>query len=326
MPDPPRTPNRRPVTGASNKTGGGLFYALGAHAVWGSMPLYLLLVHEVPPLEDVAWRIVVTLPVCLLFLTWSSARGRGGWDELRAVLADRRALRTLLASSALIGVNWFLYVWAIQTGHVYAASLGYYILPLTMMLLGLVVLGERLTRRQWAAVALAGVGVTALAIGALTTLWLSLTMALTFGVYGLLRKTVAAGPLVGLTVESLLLMVPALAVAGWYAAGPEGSAMGRDALETAAILWGGPMTAVPLIWFAIAARRMPYTVVGFLQFSSPTIVFLLGLFWFGEDLRPAQLACFVAIWAAAALFVWDLLRGRGKPPPGDEDATRGAAA
>jgi chloramphenicol-sensitive protein RarD len=290
------------------------------------MPLYLLLVRAVPPLEYVAWRIVATVPVCLLLLVWSGGRGGDGWSEVKAVLADRRALLTLLASSALIGINWFLYVWAIQTGHVYAASLGYYILPLTMMLLGLVFLGERLTRRQWAAVALAGLGVGALAIGALTTLWLSLTMAVTFGIYGLLRKTVAAGPLVGLTIESMLLVLPSLAIAAWYAAGPQGSAVGRDALETAGIFLGGPMTAAPLIWFAIAARRMPYSVVGFLQFISPTIVFLLGLFFFGEDLRPAQLACFVAIWAAAGLFVWDVIRGSGKPPPGDETASHGAAA
>jgi chloramphenicol-sensitive protein RarD len=290
------------------------------------MPIYLLLVRAVPPLEYVAWRVVATVPVCLLLLAWSGRRGGDGWSELKTVVADRRALLTLLASSALIGVNWFLYVWAIQTGHVYAASLGYYILPLTMMLLGLVVLGERLSRRQWAAVALAGLGVGALAIGALTTLWLSLTMAVTFGIYGLLRKTVAAGPLVGLTIESMLLVLPALAIAAWYAAGPQGSAVGRDALETVGIFLGGPMTAAPLIWFAIAARRMPYSVVGFLQFISPTIVFLLGLFFFGEELRPAQLACFVAIWAAATLFVWDLVRGSGKPPPGDETATHGAAA
>lgn len=314
------------MTRASNSTGGGLLYALGAHAVWGSMPLYLVLVREVPPLEYVAWRILVTLPLCFLVLTWSSARGRGGWDELKAVLADRRALGTLLASSALIAINWFLYVWAIQTGHVYAASLGYYILPLMMMMLGLVVLGERLSRWQWAAVALAGVGVTVLASGALTTLWLSLGVALSFAIYGLLRKTVAAGAVVGLTVEALLLLVPALAIVGWYAAGPRGSALGRDALETVALLGGGPMTAVPLLCFAVAARRMPYAMLGFLQFIAPTIVFLLGLFWFGEDLSKAQLACFIAIWAAVGLFVWDLLRGRGKPPLSDEEATHGAAA
>ena len=306
------------MTEAHNSARSGLPYALGAHVVWGSMPLYLLLVHEVPALEYVAWRIVFTLPLCLLFLAWS-----GGWADLRRVLADRRAVLTLLASSTLIGVNWFLYVWAIQSGHVYAASLGYYILPLAMMLLGLAVLGERLTRLQWGAVGLAAVGVTALSVGALTTLWVSLSMAITFGLYGLLRKTVTAGALAGLTIEALLLLVPALGIAGWYAAGPQGSAVGRDALETAAIVWGGPMTAVPLIWFAVAARRMPYTAIGFLQFLSPTVVFLLGLFVFGEDLRPAQLVCFVLIWAAAALFTFDLLKG-SKPPPGDEEASHGA--
>lgn len=298
------------MNGASKDTGSGLAYALGAHAVWGSMPLYLMLVHRVPALEYVAWRIVFTLPLCLVLLAWT-----GGWAELRLVIANRRALLTLLASSALIGVNWFLYVWAIQTGHVYAASLGYYILPLMMMLLGLVALGERLTRLQWWAVALAGAGVAVLAAGALTTLWMSLSMAISFGLYGLLRKTVAAGPLTGLTIESLLLLLPALAVAGWYALSPAGSALGREPLETAAIVWGGPMTAVPLIWFAVAARRMPYTVIGFLQFLSPTVVFLIGLFVFGEALRPAQLACFVMIWAAAALFSWDLLQARRTPKP-----------
>jgi chloramphenicol-sensitive protein RarD len=225
---------------------------------------------------------------------------------------------TLLASAAMIGVNWFLYVWAIQTGHVYAASLGYYILPLVMMLLGLVVLGERLSRLQWAAVGLAGVGVGALATGALTTLWISLSMGITFGLYGLLRKTVGAGPLAGLTVETLLLLLPALGIAAWYAASPQGSALGRDPLETFGVVWGGPMTAVPLIWFAIAARRMPYSVIGFLQFSSPTIVFLIGLLVFGEELRPAQLACFVMIWAAAGLFIWDMLRTRKSPPAAEE--------
>ena len=282
--------------------------ALGAPAVWGSMPLYLQLVKTVPAVEYVAWRILFTIPLCMLIVAW-----RRAWPEMRSVLRDRRALLTLFASAALIGVNWFLYVWAIQTEHVYAASLGYYILPLTMMLLGLVFLGERLTRTQWAAVALASIGVAALAAGALTTLWLSLTMATTFGIYGLLRKTVRAGPLVGLAIESMLLAPVSLAIAWWFAAGPSGSALAQDGLTVFAVVMGGPMTAVPLIMFAFAARRLPYTVIGFLQFTSPTIVFLLGLLVFGEDLKPAQLACFVAIWAAAALFIWDVVRGsRGK--------------
>jgi chloramphenicol-sensitive protein RarD len=268
------------------------------------MPLYLLLVKSVPAVEYVAWRILFTLPLCGAIIAWRKAG-----DEVRAVLRDRRAMLTLVASATLVAVNWFLYVWAINGGHVYAASLGYYILPLLMMLLGLAVLGERLTRVQWAAVALAAAGVAVLATGAVTTLWVSLSMALTFGLYGLLRKTVNAGALAGLTIESLILGPIALAVVGWYAAQPAGSALGYGPVVAAGVAFGGPMTAFPLIMFACAARRLPYTVVGFLQFISPTIVFLLGLFVFGEKLNPAQLACFVAIWCAALLFVWDILRG-----------------
>jgi len=283
----------------------GLAYALAAHAIWGAMPLYLGLVRPVPPVEFVAWRIVFTLPLCLALLAW---RGLGA--EVRAAFADRHALLALLGSSLMIGINWVLYVIAIQTDHVYAASLGYYILPLVMMLFGLVVLHERLTGPQWAAVALAATGVALLAAGALSTLWFSLSMAVTFAVYGLIRKTVGVGALAGLTVETILLYPSAIGILGWYALQPAGSSIAQSPGLSAAIALGGPMTAVPLTLFAVAARRMSYSTVGFLQFLSPTIVFLLGLFWFHEQLKPAQLGCFVLIWAAMALFVWDLLRGR----------------
>jgi chloramphenicol-sensitive protein RarD len=305
-----RGPNGSTVNRPSPSPKSGLLYALGAHAFWGSMPLYLLLVKSVPPLEFIAWRIIFTLPLCILFLAMTN-----GWGELRGVLGDRRAMLTLVGSAAMVAVNWWLYVWAIQNGHIYAASLGYYILPLTMMLLGLAVLGEKLSRRQWAAVALAGVGVGILGIGALTTMWLSLSLAVTFGIYGLLRKMVTAGPLAGLTVESLILYPPALAIVAWYWTTPTGPAVGQGWELALAVAWSGPMTAVPLMWFATAARRMPYTAMGFLQFISPTIVFVLGLTVFGEALRPAQLACFVLIWMAAALFTWELLRG-GKAEEG----------
>lgn len=300
-----RGPNAPPVSLSSDSVRSGLPYALGAHVVWGSMPLYLLLVKTVDPLEFVAWRLVFTLPLCLVLLAATR-----GWTELRAVLGNRRALLTLVGSASMVAVNWWLYVWAIQTGHVYAASLGYYILPLMMMLLGLVFLGERLSRRQWWAVGLAGAGVGLLAIGALTTMWLSLSMAVTFGIYGLLRKTVAAGALAGLTVESLILMPVALGIVAWFWASPAGPALGQGWNTAFAVALSGPMTALPLMWFAIAARRMPYTVIGFLQFISPTVVFLLGLTVFGEELKLAQLGCYVLIWAAATLFTWELLRGR----------------
>lgn len=280
----------------------GLAPAIGAYFIWGFLPLYLLLVRAVPAFEFVAWRIIWTLPICLVIV---ALRKQG--PDVRAALADGKALGWLAISSALIAVNWLVYVWAIQTGEVYAASLGYYINPLVNVLLGTLLLGERLTRAQWAAVAIAGVGVALLAGGALTTLWISLTLALSFGSYGLVRKRVTVGSLPGLTIESALLLAPSLALAGWYAA-TQGSAFFVSPALSAAIVLGGFVTAIPLLLFAIAARRMPYSTLGFFQFLAPSIVFVLGLTVFEQPLQPAQAACFAFIWLAAGIFIWDLLR------------------
>ncbi len=287
----------------------GLPAALGAYVIWGLLPLYLIWVSSVPPFEFVGWRILWTLPICALIIGV-----RRQWGEIRTALSDGKVMRILLASAALIAVNWFVYVWAIQTGHVYAASLGYYINPLLNVLLGTLLLGERLSRLQWLAVALAATGVAVLAGGALTTLWISLTLALSFGTYGLLRKQVTVGALPGLTIESALLLVPAACVAGWYAASPAGSSFDDSLGLSLLIVLGGLFTAVPLWLFAIAAKRMAYSTLGFIQFLAPTIVFILGLTVFQEDLKPAQAICFALIWAALALFMWDLWsKSRVKP-------------
>ncbi len=284
-----------------------LTLALCTHAIWGSMPIYLLLVDQVPPLEYVAWRTLFTLPICLFFVVRA-----GMLPQLRITLGNPRTVLTLAASSCMIAINWFGYVWAIQNEHVYAASLGYYILPLNMMLLAFIFLKERLRRVQAIAVVLAAIGVAALAAGAITTMWISLLLATTFGIYGLLRKTVAAGPLLGLTTESIILLPFVTGYLGWQQVMGGGVTLGRDLVETLAIIGGGPMTAVPLLLFATAARALPYTVIGFLQFISPTIVFLLGLTVFGEELKPAQLICFALIWSAIALFTWDMLNTANK--------------
>ena len=286
----------------------GVRMAIAAHLVWGALPLYLLLVAAVPPAEYVAWRVLFTVPVCLAIMA-----ARGTLGELARVASDRRAMLALVGSAATVGFNWTLYVWAVQTGHVYAASLGYYILPLLMLLLGFAVLGERLTRLQWAASALAALGVGSLALGALETLAISVALGASFAVYGLLRKVVAAGPLTGLTVETLLLVPAAIGVIVWQAASPSGTSFGRDATESWAMAMAGPITAVPLILFAAAARRMPYTALGFLQFLSPTIIFIVGLTAFDEVLRPVQLIAFAVIWTAVGVFCWDLLRRRRRP-------------
>lgn len=292
-------------------TPSGLPAALGAYLIWGFLPLYLILVRTVPAVEFVAWRIVWTLPLCLVIAAF-----RKQLPEIAAALRNPRVVGWLALSAALVGINWLIYIWAIQTGEVFAASLGYYINPLVNVLLGTVLLGERLSRRQWLAVGIAGFGIATLLGGALTTLWISLSLAFSFGTYGLLRKRVSVGALPGLAVESVLLLTPAVVVAAWYAASPQGSSFGAELDMSLLIVLGGALTAIPLWLFAVAARRMDYSTLGFIQFLSPTIVFILGLTVFGKPLHPAELAAFVAIWIAIAVFVWDLwAQARGVRAP-----------
>ena len=299
----PPTPSPTAADAAGQPSG--LPFALGAYVIWGFLPLYLKLVATVPPFEFVGWRIIWTLPLCLLILA-----ARSQFAEVRAALADRRAMLALGASAALIGFNWFVYVWAIMAGEVYAASIGYYLNPLLNVLLGTAFLGERLSRWQWVAVGVAALAVALLAAGALTTLWISLSLALSFSLYGLVRKQVSVGSLPGLTIESGLLMAPSLGIAAWYAMSPQGSSFGQEWVMSALIVFAGVVTAVPLLLFAIAARRMEYSTLGFIQYLAPTIVFFLGLFVFKQELRTVQLASFMLIWAAVAIFVGDLLSRR----------------
>jgi chloramphenicol-sensitive protein RarD len=280
----------------------GLPAALSAYTIWGFLPLYLLLVRHIPPFEFVGWRIIWTLPLCLLIVA-----ARRQFAELRVAFSNPRALMALAGSATLIGINWFTYIWAIDRNEVYAASLGYYLNPLMNVLLGTLVLGERLSRLQWIAVGIAGIAVAILAAGALTTLWISLTLALSFCFYGLVRKQVAVASLPGLTIESAILLPPAIGIAAWYAATPEGTSFGTDFGQSLLIAFSGVVTAVPLLLFAIAARRMDYSTLGFIQYLAPTIVFLLGLTVFGQELQPVQLGSFLLIWTAVAIFVADLL-------------------
>lgn len=286
---------------------GGLSLALGAFGIWGLFPLYLRLVHQVPPLEFIGWRIVWTLPFCLAVI----AIGRHG-AELRATLRNGAVVRRLALSALLVGINWTVYVLAIQADHFFAASLGYYINPLANVLAGTLFLGERLSTRQWIAVALAALGVSLLAWGARDMLGISLVLAISFCAYGLVRKTTSVGSLAGLTIESAVLLVPAAVLIGWYAASPSGSSFGMSAGSSVLIALAGPITAIPLMLFTAAAQRMDYSAIGMTQFIAPTMVFVLGLTLFGEPLRPVQLACFVLIWIAIAVFVWDLLDRRSK--------------
>ncbi len=279
----------------------GLPAALGAYIIWGFLPVFLLLVVSVPPFEFVGWRIIWTLPFCLLIVAF-----RKQFGELRKAFSDARTMVMLLFSALLIAANWFVYVWAIMQEQVYAASLGYYLNPLLNVLLGTLLLGEKLSKLQWLAVAIAALAVALLAAGALTTLWISLSLALSFGLYGIVRKQVSVGSLPGLTIESAILLLPAAGIVWWYAQSAAGSAFGNDAFLSAVIVFSGVVTAVPLLLFALAARRMNYSTLGFIQYLAPTIVFIVGLAVFEEELKLAQLGSFVLIWIAVAIFAADL--------------------
>lgn len=287
---------------------GGFAMAFAAYLIWGLLPLYLRLMHDVPPVELVGWRTVFALPVCAGVIQL-----RRQWPEVTAALRTPRTLAALVASALLIGGNWLIYVTAIEHGHYFATSLGYYINPLVNILAGTALLGERLSPRQWGAVALATAGVLWLALagtgsGGPETLAIALSLAATFAAYGLVRKLAPAGSLPGLTVEALVLLLPALLLLRGFA--HTGTRFAYPPRTAALVIGLGALTPLPLALFAEAAKRLAYSTLGFIQFISPTTVFLLGLFLYHEPLRPAQLESFLAIWLALALFSWDMFSRR----------------
>jgi chloramphenicol-sensitive protein RarD len=289
------------MTAHSSDRPSGLLHAIGAYLVWGLIPIYFKLRHTVPASEIVGWWLIFTLPVSLI-IVGMRRQGR----ELAAALGKPRVLLLLFAGALLIGSNWLIYVYAINSGHIFATSLGYYINPLMNVLAGTLFLGERLTPRQWIAVALAGAGVALLAADALDMLGIALALAVTFSGYGLVRRAVPVGAVPALAVETGLLILPAIGLLVWHDQGP-GLSFGREITTDLLLVASGLITAIPLLMFAVAARRMDYSTLGFVQYLSPTMIFILGLFVFHEPLREIQLACFVIIWAAIALFVWDIV-------------------
>lgn len=280
----------------------GLAFAVGAYVIWGFVPVYFKLLDGALPVEIVAQRILWSVPLLLGIMYF-----RSQLRDFAAIFRDKGQLRNLFASAALIAVNWLIYIWAVSTDHILAASLGYYLNPLVNVLLGRLFLGETLRKLQIAAVAVAALGVAILIGDALDTLWVSVSLAFSFGFYGLIRKITPVGSVPGLAVETTLLAPVALAAVMWL--GREGSAsFGSDINTTGLLIFSGVVTAVPLLMFATAARRMSYTSLGFVQYLAPSIAFLLGVFIYDEPLSTTKLACFVLIWTSIAIFCVDAIR------------------
>ena len=278
----------------------GLIAGVAAYLVWGFLPLLFHALRDVPPLELVAWRVVFTLPVCAVFVVAS----RGGPD-LWMTLRRPALLGRLTFSAMLIAINWSVYVMAVVRGHVLATSLGYYINPLLNVLTGTLFLGERLRWRQWAAVAVAAVGIALLIAGALDMIGIALLLATSFGVYGLVRKLTPVRAITGMMIETMALFPFAAIWLSIVRHGPALSALAHPMPTPLLVASTGLATAVPLILFAVAARNMRLSALGFLQFALPTMVFLVGVFVLGEPLDPMRLRCFVFIWGAVGLFIWD---------------------
>ncbi|MEA3044852.1 MAG: chloramphenicol-sensitive protein RarD [Sphingomonadales bacterium] len=286
----------------------GLLFGLGAYLLWGVLPLYFKLLKSVSPTEIVAHRILWSLVLlAILVLLWRR------WPAIRAAAATSRILMTLAVTALLIAINWLIYIWAVLNGHVLAGSLGYYLNPLVNVLLGVVLLKERLTRGQAAAVALAALGVAVLALRAADGLWISLALASSFGLYGFIRKIAPVDALEGLTIETAMLAPVSLVWILWLQQQGQGGFAAYDSATTALLVLGGAVTAIPLLLFNAAAKRLPYSTLGFLQYIAPSIQFLLAVLVFGETFSPAHALCFAAIWSALLIFAWEGLRlGRAR--------------
>ena len=267
-----------------------------AYLMWGLLPIYFIVLGSVPSLEVLAHRVFWAVPFGALIIA-----ARHQWGEVRAALSGARVALVLFASATLIAVNWFVYIVAVQQGQVFQASLGYYISPLINVLVGVVFFAERLTKTQLAAVLLAAVGVTVLTASGGDVPWVAFMLALSFTIYGIIRKQVSVGAMPGLFVETLFLLPLAGGYLIWIsAAGTAAFDIGQPGLSLLLIA-AGPVTVLPLLFFALAARGLPLSVLGILQFVAPTLQFLVGLAN-GETLTAAHVVCFSCIWAAIALF------------------------
>ncbi len=292
----------------------GIIAGLVAYLIWGFLPIYFKTIAAVGPLEVLSHRILWAIPfgAAILF-------ARRQWPEVRRALTHRAMLGWLTLSAIFIAANWLIYIWAIQDERIFETSLGYYINPLFYMLVGVVFLGERLRRLQVGAVVLAAVGVMVLTISGGKLPLVALSLAATFTIYGVIRKKVVIGGMPGLFVETLLLSPFAIAWFAWLMKGGQAMFGSGDGSTTFWLMMAGPITALPLLCFALAARRLPLTTIGFMQFLAPTLQFCTGIYY-GEQLTTAHLICFGCIWVAVAFFSVDAIYAGQKKPPQEKPA------
>jgi chloramphenicol-sensitive protein RarD len=281
----------------------GITYAASAYVIWGVIPIFWKFLSHVGPVEIVVHRIVWTLIFAVAALAaWNRL------PKLYAALKNRRVLGALMISAILIGFNWGLFIWAVTTDRIIETSLGYYINPLVSFVLGVAFLGEKLSRLQMIAIALALAGVInqTVAVGFLP--WISLVLALSFGFYGLIRKTVAVESIEGLTIEAIILAPASLAYIVYLVATKQGAFMHVDLFTDVYLILAGPITAVPLLLFAAGARLIRLSTMGFLQYIAPSMALVIAVFLYNEPFTHAHAITFALIWSALALVSWEAFR------------------
>jgi chloramphenicol-sensitive protein RarD len=275
----------------------GILYASAAYIAWGLFPLYFKALQDIPPIEILLHRMVWSLVFCMLVLAW-----RKKWGWLSRLRREPKILAASAASAVLLSTNWFIYIWATNNGHVLDASLGYFITPLVNVFLGFLILRERMRVGQWSAFALAMCGVAWLTWQTGHLPWIGLMLAATFGTYGLLRKTAVLETLEGFSVETMTLFPFALGYLIVLTIDHHNAFLSAPPSSQWLLVAAGPITAIPLLMFSAGVRRIPLSLLGFLQYIAPSLQFLLGVWLYHEPLSSDRLIGFALIWLALALY------------------------
>lgn len=289
-----------------DQTREGFIYAFSAYFLWGTLPLFLKLLEHMPAIEVVAHRAFWSLPVAGILLFYL---GRTG--DILPTLKNPKKMGVLFITATIISINWGIYVWAISVDRTIESALGYYINPLISVALGAMFLGERFTKAQLVALALATFAVVFLTIQSGVLPWVSLSLAISFAIYGFLRKTVDVGPTQGFLIEVLLLSVFAVPVIIWFQANGEGHFF-EGINNTALLIACGPVTAIPLILYAFGAKKLRLSTLGLMQYIAPTLIFLVGLFVFNEPFSKWQFVAFLLIWVALVIYSWSAFKQNKK--------------
>ncbi len=285
----------------------GILYGIGAYALWGFFPIYWKLLQHVPALQLIGHRIVWSLVLLVVILILNKQ-----WQDFRTSAITPRTLRIYTIAGVLLGVNWLTYVWAVNAGFIIETSLGYFINPLLSVLLGVVVLRERLRPTQWIPIALAALGVIYLTVVYGSLPWIALTLAFSFGFYGLVKKIAPLSSLYGLTLETGVLLLPAIAYLIFTETNGTGAFSHTGLTSDLLMIGAGLVTTIPLLMFASAAKEIPLSFVGILQYIAPTIQFLIGVFLYKESFDQTRFIGFGIVWIALIVFwVENYLAHRG---------------